>query len=177
MKTLKLNTELFETYETIMGQLLQCGADQVMVAGGAVRDVLLDKPIKDIDIFYTGELDVLKVYDYFNQIPTRFGDDLNMFYDNEDNDWIVTYNRMRSKLTKHPLQFIQCKDFTAHLKTFGVGLSQVALLADGTLWITPEFMKDVTTECLHFHPNCGEKYRDKICDKYPEYEAMDECLY
>lgn len=186
MKTLNLTPELFVTYEELMSQVLDCGAEQVMVAGGAVRDALMGRSIKDIDIFYQGEIDHNKLTKFMEPIhknpiaywaSNKDGDFLDSVPYPKNDDWDVTYNHMKSKITDKPIQLIKVKKLETHLSTFGAGLCKVALLADGTLWITPEFMKDFSMEILHFDPNCGEKFKDKMCNKFPEFEAMDEVIY
>lgn len=178
MKTLNLTPELFQTYEKIMAAVLEAGATEVMVAGGAVRDALLGKPIKDIDVFYSGDLFWHKLNKNFktNYKPPK--DEFGFTEAYEENDeWQVTHQSLLSEYSDKPVQFIRCKDFATHLNTFGAGLCKVALLADGTLWITPEFIRDCSEGILHFNPNCGEKFKDKMCDKYPEMDAMDEVVY
>jgi Poly A polymerase head domain len=186
------NEERLAQYRAIQEAVAACGATAVMVAGGCVRDMLLDKPIKDIDLFYEGELNQDLIKQRFaikpkkppvsNWLKDPMGNDVipvpmdDLFPYPENENWNVRYNHVTFAGCDLPIQLIQVKDVSTHLDTFGANISKVAYFGDGTMYLSPGFIEDITTQTLHIDPNCGEKYQDKIITKFPEFEAVHKCL-
>lgn len=180
------NEERMAQYRAIQEAVAACGATAVMVAGGCVRDMLLDKPIKDIDLFYEGELNQDLIKQRFAIQPKKKNpwlnteaiagllDDLAPYPDNEN--WNIKYNHVTFAGCDLPIQLIQVKDVSTHLDTFGANISKVAYFGDGTMYLSPGFIEDIMTQTLHIDPNCGEKYQDKIIAKFPEFEAVHQCI-
>lgn len=191
-----MKTDLFhiQLLQEIVEQCHKLGATKCMVAGGAIRDMLLEKPINDIDVFYEGTLaDPLQVFHepkeetfYKNAKRKKFvswgepvdpvpseslfeGDPPVEFY--PDSDWKVTKQKVFYKDCKFPIQLIQCKNFDTHLETFGAALSRVYVDRNG-VHLTNDFLRAVELKMCLFEEECSMGYMMKIIKKFPEYEAV-----
>lgn len=181
---MKLNNELIELAQTICKDTLAAGATKVMVAGGFVRDMLLDKPIKDIDVFYEGTIvnpykkevclpkqKIDKTYDFsedlFNQIVAELTE--NHIYKNSG--WNVTIQETHKDGVDYPIQFIQCKEFDTHIDTFGCSLSKVFIDLNG-LHLTNSFLTSVGLQIIKFD-DINSRYAKRIKHKYPEYSHVE----
>lgn len=187
--------ELLDTYKTILSELKDHKElKEYYIAGGAIRDMLLEKPIKDIDIFYLGTLDDalmeatfevkrrlpaetrtfklkpkpggITLLDEFEaeEVATHYG----------DTTFNVPYQEVYYKDVKLPIQFIKVKDEPVYnfvMRDFGCNLSKVFLHPTGTLMLTQEFILDATLNILTFKSDCNHSYRNKIIAKYPEYSC------
>jgi hypothetical protein len=60
----------FDQLDKLIAMVVACGGEHVSVSGGAVRDSVLEKPIKDIDVFYQGELNEEAVKQMFGEKNT-----------------------------------------------------------------------------------------------------------
>lgn len=191
---LHFDDELMAQYKRICELVGDCGATHAMIAGGAIRDMLLHKPIKDIDVFYEGILDLGMVEKVFKLPPKPTGipffdpfaktivnvpqpqDEFPLEFYPENSDWKVTNSRVYMEGCPYPIQLILVKDVSTHLRTFGASISKVAMFADGGMFLDEGFIRDVNTKTLHIDPNCAEKYQQKILAKFEEYEAVHECM-
>lgn len=153
--------ETVEKYQEILGKLEQFV--EPVVAGGAIRDMLLDKPVKDIDIFYKGNLPDSVVKQLFT---------IEAKYDKayEESTFKVFYSKVFYNNVKLPIQLIETKEDPRSIiiDDFGVNLSKVWLTRAG-LVIPNEFLLDASLKILTFKPNCKQSYVERIIDKYPEY--------
>ena len=79
MKEINLDLEYLYNLNCLIARIRACSKSKIMfdglnktvVAGGAVRDMLFNKPVKDIDVFYEGEVDDKKLEQYFTNVkPT-----------------------------------------------------------------------------------------------------------
>lgn len=158
---MNLDIETIEKYQEILGKLEQFV--EPIVAGGAIRDMLLNKPVKDIDVFYKGNLPDSVVKQLFT---------IEAKYDKayEESMFKVFYSKVFYKDVKLPIQLIETKDDprTIVIDDFGVNLSKVWLTRAG-LVIPNEFLLDASLQILTFKPNCKQSYVERIIDKYPEY--------
>lgn len=168
-----IDYELLRIYSKIQDILLAAGAEETAVAGGAIRDMLLEKPIKDIDVFYVGALDDGLVtqnftHDMENTKPSDY----------EESTFKVAYGRLLYKDCPYPIQLIKVDVEFGKLDTwimdnFGCNLSKV--LYGGGLELTQEFLDDVEMEILTFPNPVNRKYMDKMIDKYPDFLVNGEC--
>ena len=153
--------ETVEKYQEILGKLEQFV--EPVVAGGAIRDMLLDKPVKDIDIFYKGKLPDSVVKQLFT-VEAKY----DKAYDNSE--FQVFYSKVFYNNVTLPIQLIETKEDPRSIimDDFGVNLSKVWLTRAG-LVIPNEFLLDASLKILTFKPNCKQSYVERIIDKYPEY--------
>ena len=66
----------FDTLDKIVAMVVACGGEHVTIAGGAVRDSVLEKDIKDIDVFFQGELNeeaVTQMFGAKKEKPVKWG--------------------------------------------------------------------------------------------------------
>lgn len=165
---MNLNQTLLSTYEIMLFRTLVSSADDCIVAGGAIRDMLLDKPISDVDIFYEGSLDLNKLLEFFtwgSASHTATQED----YETEEDSWSLTYGNMKCKFSGMKVQFINVQNVYEHIDTFGCNISKVWYHATNGLMLTQEFMDGVMFKTLDFEGCTREKYAEKIIAKYPEY--------
>ena len=141
------------------------------VAGGAVRDTLLGRPVKDIDVFYrepiirTAGLKPMSatamkelIPDFESTIEQEYGDRLAVWDDGNG------------------LQFIQVPDFQEDpignwiIQSFPCSLSEVWF--DGTqLCMTSAFIDAVVKKELRFKDNAKPGYVERIKAKYPDFKV------
>lgn len=182
--TLDLESPFFAHLDDIISKAEQC-FDNVMIAGGAIRDTLLGKKVKDIDIYIEandyGEQDYLK----FGKLVGRSSISVNeAFYGGDGNTMseIVDYDADNSfPLLQSPIQLIIVKDLAEHFDTFTIGLSKVKYTADG-LTMSKEFMHDVKYKQLTVNLATGqqsadqkaqkEEYITKVAKKYSDWEVV-----
>lgn len=159
-----------------MSALKKFGAKDICVAGGAIRDTLLGKPVKDIDVFYTGTI----YLDDTSELAKHYG----MKWDtDEDEVDTVTYKDSNIEVTPtnllfqdipYPVQLIGVKgESLEHIMDliagFPCGLSKVCLTQEGGLCVWPEFLQNEFFKIVSYTPETPAKYKAKIQKKYPEY--------
>lgn len=136
------------------------------ISGGAIRDMLLGKEIKDIDVFYSGKL---------NKLPSGFTQGKKSDtapYEGEDFE--KEFDDIYFEGCVYPIQMMALKEHPVnYMDKFPCNLSKVAMSRLGDLVITPEFLQDVELEMLTFSDECPSWYKKKIHDKYPEYMCED----
>jgi len=123
------------------------------IGGGLPRDLILGKPVKDIDIIvYGGSGD--RVSPMVHRILTnRLGLSLisgtNAYSKKDDTSNFAVYGPQKE--SKGPeIQAIVCKvlPHTFIQDTFDLGLCQAAMTVDGKMWVTPAFMADAKNKQL-----------------------------
>ncbi len=139
-----LARKLPEDVQTILRKF---GPD-ICVAGGYVRDLLLDAEPNDIDIFGThidaveGAIEEFK-YDVFHYLHYTTTINAVTFYPNQ-------------KYNGPVVQFITRVYYSDHYKliqSFDFSICQAALYWDGHQWVgitTPEFWGDLTDRTMHY---------------------------
>jgi len=154
-----------EMLQNICKDVLACGATKAHVAGGAVRDSLLGKEIADIDVFYKGELDHVKVLKKFTPVELLSEEIINAY--GSGTEWLVKYAKLTQEGIQWPIQLIQVKDFPGHIKTFGAGISKCWVDLEG-LHLSPSFLNNEYLGVIDF--SVDNEYSDKIKFKYPDME-------
>lgn len=141
-----------------------CGAKKVMIAGGAVRDALLGRPINDFDVFYQGTLNIHTLNSYFPNVEYVEKD---IVYANEN--WKLKYEATHKGIIHNQswkVQFIEVKtNIESHLKTFCASISKVAYTKSG-LFLTNEFMDTLKTDTVLL-TDCPDFYLEKLKAKFP----------
>ena len=163
------------TYHNILTNVQQAGADCAIVAGGAVRDMLLGKTISDIDVFYeasTYKNDLFKQCLDWNVLMYHFKNnpsvDNSLQEDYDNPEWTVTHGNLLHKHSGFKVQLIKVDNVYEHVNTFGCNLSKVIYSAENGLIMSEEFLDGVKFGVLEF-TDAQETYKNKIMAKYPEY--------
>lgn len=159
-----IDYDLLRIFSKIQDHLLAAGAVETTVAGGAIRDMLLDKPIKDIDVFYVGNLEVDKL--------SMFEEDYLLEASYEDVQFCVTHIGVKYKDCPYPIQLIQVDVEVGKLDgwirdSFDCNLSKVSF--GKHLQLTQEFLDDTEMEMLTFPNSINQKYMYKMINKFPDY--------
>lgn len=169
---MNVDLDILTIYHNILTNVKQAGADCAIVAGGAVRDMLLDKTISDIDVFYENSIsieeqcldwDILKLL--FKNNPSVC---LSIFEDYDNPEWTVTHGNLLHKHSGFKVQLIKVDNVYEHVNTFGCNLSKVIYSAENGLIMSEEFLDSVRFGVLEF-TEVKETYKNKIMAKYPEY--------
>jgi hypothetical protein len=164
----------------------ECGAKDAAVLGGCIRDMLLNKPIRDIDLFYTGTLDAEKVEKIFGvkkkaEIPKKGWFDLwkehqlalkaGMLLDDMEKEY--DYSVIDGGVVEeYPLQLIGVEELS--YSKFPCKLSKVGFTELAVVCMSNDFLKSVEYQMLFFTENAKESYKNKLIEKYPEYEPVCE---
>jgi len=159
-----------EEYLTKLEGILTCvelaGADDSVIAGGAIRDMLLEKEIADIDVFIKGEVTEKSLKPWFNKIELC---DNGMY---EENTFNVMFKCSMPGIPV-PIQIIQVKGSLAeHIKAFPCSLSRVFYTREqGLGGITYHFLWEAQKEQLFFDHKVNMQYVDKMTKKFPEFKV------
>lgn len=176
--TIKIDHNFLQKLDIILEDTQYCGAQDVIVAGGAIRDMLLGRPISDIDVFYTGILDDNKIKEKFIVKGKFLDDDMkeaNEYY-KEENEWQVYADSIGHHAVDHKVQLIVVKNedyaLPGHILTFGCNLSKV--LYNGHLSLHQDFLQDLWLEQLTFTEQLRTgAYKQKLMLKYPGWTVVD----
>lgn len=177
-----MNNDLqhLEMLDEILQKLSLCGVSimNMEIAGGAVRDMLLDRPIKDIDVFFEGKFDEELIKKHFTVGEESILDpDVYTTLDDDSGEqtWRVDFKRLSYEGCSYPIQLIKTKDLDSHIdKTFGCNLSKVAY-GTGGLFLSNAFLADAYLKVLTFNPTASTMYKERIVAKYPDYAVNGEC--
>ena len=134
-------------------------------AGGAVRDTLLQKPVKDIDIYIRCPQGASWLVAYVN---------MNTDYDAEIvNDYEHLGKVVNVYGYSYPVQLIvleQWLQLFELLKEFPCSISKVGMQSGGALRMDPEFISTVSIgQEVLYSAGCPWMYRMKMLDKFPEF--------
>lgn len=167
MKTIELDLEYIKNLTSLVSKVGWCSSTLCMnfpvVAGGAVRDMLFNKPVSDIDVFYTQELDDIKLKNYFTEAkPTE-----NVY----PAGWSLTHT-LKHKDFPVPIQLIKVKNITEHLATFPSAMLRVYVDTHGLHGLTFEIMADAITQEFFWDQKVDLNYYLKIKEKYFDWKHM-----
>ena len=186
----------FNKLDTIMAAVIAAGGQDVSIAGGAVRDSVLEKPIADIDVFYSGDLDEAFLKETFGEKETPKSNpprpnalDYNTwdsyvtacdkweaectFKDEDGIPYEGTFSVDNYKgdvfsLDGMKVQLIKVELVDDHISKFPCFLSRMTY-SEGCLVIPKEAIQDVSLGIIRFTDDCPEKYKAKLEKKYEEY--------
>ena len=176
---------LLNKYNSIIEYVEKSGAERAIIAGGAIRDMVLNKPINDIDVFFVGELDVEKLKQFFN--ITEDTKDQPDFY--PKSDWKLSYNNVKLPDLPYNIQLIEVKKdkrktypasntLMNHVLTFGCDLSMMIYSPLFGFIIYPEALQDMFLEKLTFNSKLqNPEYMYKIKNKYPDYMVDNQSAF
>jgi hypothetical protein len=101
-----LDAEYLSKLRYILSAIESAGGKECCVAGGAIRDMLFEKPIKDIDIFYKETLD----NDVLNNDFLNVKEAITLKY--EDSGFVVTHPNLQHSYVPVTIQLIQIQTGT-----------------------------------------------------------------
>ena len=154
-----------------------------VIAGGAVRDQLMGKPISDIDIYNTLDLKS-------KTVQKNFCLSLNhLFKDKLTGYPTITYDSIYSKFYLTSMEFVNgtiiefisvptSKWISDVIDTFDIGLCQTSIYKE-KLWFSEKFEKDRDNKTLTLYPNkltSSQIYRSisyhlpKLMRKFPNHD-------
>jgi hypothetical protein len=147
------------TFSGGMGNFIKC-----TVAGGAIRDMLLQKPVSDIDVFYVGDIKTAALLNYFKEAKAT-----NQSY---PDGFTVTHTVALGGLPV-PIQLIQVKDIEKHIETFPTPMSRVQYShANGLSGVDLDFTHNVVQKEFVWDSKVDMPYYDKIKDKYSDWKHV-----
>lgn len=170
---MKINTEYFESLDTLLGTLRLCGLNSAVIAGGAIRDALAGKSIADIDVFYSQEdtLNTAVIYStskFEVQPPSPVAQ-----YDNTQFE--VTHT-LSSTITPKPIQLIKTKTKPEEwVGKFPHSISRCRLTKEG-LVIPVECLADFYSKKIFLYKYLeptNPAYLAKIASKYYDWEIVN----
>jgi hypothetical protein len=138
------------------------------IAGGYLRDLVLGKEPNDIDIFHTTYIDKDEIIKEFGEIEETTIDQLY-----EGNVIDVVNVQGKGQFNGKKLQFIEVSNVFESINKFPCNLSKIMLTRYG-LTLTEDFMFGMNFKVLKFYKGCPDKYKNKICLKFPEFNMMTE---
>lgn len=165
------NYEFFNDCVYIMSALKKFGVDKICVAGGCIRDTLLGKPVKDIDVFCSGEL----MLDDSSDLAKHFGikwnteEDFVEGKDYEDSKITVMNKCLLFEDIPYPVQIILCDNIMETVNKFPCGLSKAVLDDEGGLSLWPDFLQSEYFKIISYSVETPAKYKMKLQKKYPEF--------
>jgi len=138
---------------------------KVVVAGGAIRDMLLEKEIADIDVFIEDDVEKnIKLHMWFTKVELcEYG-----LY--EDSSFNVLY-KITDKDFPVPIQIIKVTGTVEeHIEKFPLSLSRVFYSEEkGLQNITPKFLKESLGQQVLFDKPVNYQYLDKMKQKFPNW--------
>lgn len=170
---------------------------RVWLAGGAVRDMLLNKPVRDVDLFFVNakkeQLQELKSrgFGYVGWLPARpesgliltsLANDMPFFFDS-----VKFYVQSPEEYKEDESEFLSMLndkeapginiipvvdgDIYQLLERFPVGISKVAMnLTSGEIVFGEGFLEDLADKTTRFKLGVNDKYIDKINEKYKDWD-------
>jgi len=135
------------------------------IAGGAIRDMLLDTEVADIDVFIDApEINLISLKAWFKEVEVcEHG-----LY--EDSSFNVLY-KITDDPFPVPIQIIQVKSSVQeHISKFPLSLSRVSYTRkEGLQGITPPFISQSHNCRLYFDKPVNYQYLDKMKQKFPDW--------
>lgn len=175
MKTIELDLEYISNLLALINKLrvsselktFMAPYNKVVVAGGAIRDMLFNKPVSDIDVFYEGELEEDLLKQFFPTVVTS-----DSVYPDGFN---VTHNFM-CDMFPVKVQLIQVKDIKKHLETFPSPMMRLYVNSDGVHGMDSCVFQDAKTKTFFWDQEVDLSYYKKIKAKYSDWkhEFMEE---
>lgn len=166
--------------------------DRCCIAGGAIRDSLYGKPIKDVDLFIgvsEGLYEVLKDCEYAQLAIDNHRDILmGIMTRTSKHGTMVLKKNTKSYYGKRPdfisyqsidnpelnVIVVEHKDVKTNkewigklLQTFPASISKVALdLEDGEMIMTEDFIETLLNKKILYTQWCPSEYRSRLMEKY-----------
>lgn len=178
-----LPAEVREQYDELLFTLRWCcGFRDAVIAGGAVRDVLLGRPVKDIDVWYSDDshVDWVEVSRCFPTWKRLLHDDAAAYISGGEVQAVIDLDSFSGG---KPVQLIRTwQSGRSVLDRFDIGLCQVGY--DGRVFHTADFLRDVERETITIlrSPKGGNvtahmsNHLDRVQAKYPTFTPVSRTL-
>jgi len=161
---MNIDTEYLVNLECLLTKLWAAGAKEAVVAGGAIRDMLFDKPIKDIDVFYTGELSVNKL----NQAGFKDIKFVGTYY--EGSKTILDFTMQFEKFPVE-VQLIHCFDDPVKIiEAFPANIGRCYYDDKGLHGINGDVLSSADSKTVWFDQPTNYKYYMKYKEKYSDWK-------
>ena len=135
--------------------------NKVVVAGGAIRDMLFNKPVSDIDVFYEGELEEDLLKQFFPTVVTS-----DIVYPDGFN---VTHNIIYESFPVK-VQLIQVENIEKHLETFPSPMMRLYVDGGGVHGLDSSMIQDALTQTFFWDKAPDLSYYLKIKSKYSDWK-------
>lgn len=177
---MNFDTAFLNKLTAILHCLKMSGIQNPVIGGGCLRDMLFEKEIKDIDVFYCNgkfnvELASWANVAKFEALP--FNAVSSEQY--AESEFTVT-NNLKSTLVDVPIQLIKTKSNPyAHIDNFPINLCRIAYGAVYTgytggqypvLQIPPDVLEDYFLKRVYYDLDVKESYLHRIQEKYHDWE-------
>lgn len=162
-----VDAEYLTKLEGILTCVGMAGAHDSAIAGGAIRDMLLEKEIADIDVFIRGEVAEKSLKCFFDKVEVC---DNGMY---EESAFNVMFKCSVAGIPV-PIQIIQVKGIIEeHINAFPCSLSRVFYTREYGLGnITYQFLWQAQKEQLLFDRKVNMQYLEKMTKKFPEFKVV-----
>lgn len=168
-------------FDTAAVEALRPGMDAVLsilpgavIAGGYLRDTLIGKPTRDMDVFTETEpteAQLVALEALLTSEDTFYEADL--IEENEEYD-VPEADTRESRIVKlfkaDGMDVIVTNNLAAHLREFPDNISKVSY-ADGVLTMTDEFVNGHTQKRIVYREAAGEMRLLKLIAKFPDYSV------
>ena len=160
---MEIDTAYLSKLDCIIDGVFDSGGTQVTIAGGAIRDMLFNKPIKDIDVFYVGELETSALKEQFDTVV-----ECDIKY--EGSSFTVTHE------VKHLLIPVWCQlikidgDVMKYINEFPTPIGRVAYSMEGLKNLTWDVLYAHKDKVIIFDRPTNLKYYNKLSTKYHDYK-------
>ena len=162
-----IDSGFVDVLKFMLDTVVSAGATKAVVTGGAIRDMLFEKPIKDIDIFYEGpdlDKDILKECFSLNDLldeDTGYGE-----------EFIVTHPKLHyydKDEIPIPIQLIKVENVLHTIEDFPFAFCKNHLDSSG-LFITKQSMEVHHNKYMYHPTTVDEKYLNRMKLKYQDYK-------
>ena len=137
----------------------------VTIAGGAIRDMLLGKPVADIDVFYEKNLSDLRLKTFFHKVEPQL-------YGNYPDGFNVTHKVWIENIPV-PIQLIQVENIETHIDKFPCKFSRVQFsIEKGLSGVDIDFVDDVEKKEFVWDSKVNAQYYDKMKVKYSDWKHV-----
>ena len=162
---MNIDTEFLVYLDTLLSKLWAAGAGDAAVAGGAIRDMLFDKPIKDIDVFYTGEISfekLKKTWGFSNIVYNEVS------YPNTNSTLVYTLTWSSFPV---PIQLIHCSmKISEIINTFPANIGRCYYDEKGLHGINGDVILSANDKIVWFEQPTSYKYYMKYKEKYSDWK-------
>ena len=172
MKTIELDLEYINNLITLISKIkfssklkpFMAPYNKIVVAGGAIRDMLFNKPVDDIDVFYEGEINESIFKSYFPNATTS-----DTTY---PDGWNVTHNIMCDSFPIK-VQLIQVENIEKHLKTFPSPMMRLYVDGNGGVHgVDSTVIQDAMSQVFFWDKAPDLNYFLKIKAKYSDWKHV-----
>jgi hypothetical protein len=174
---LNVDSQFFDTLDNLLDIAVSVFGNNVMIAGGAVRDALLNKPVKDIDIFIQSKSVDQDLLEKFQKLT-------NSSYTKEANTYgysnTISVVDVVDGTCGKPVQLVFVASLQKHFDSFSINLSKVKYTKDGLVMSTG-FINDVKHKKITFTPTnlaavdiqYQQQYLDRVAKKYNDWTIVN----